>query len=59
MDKRVNNPRHGGARKIMSTITFKPKKITKKIISQLQERSSDVIMNRFGLTADGKRKTLA
>lgn len=42
----------------MSTISFKPKKITKKIISQLQERSSDVIMNRFGLTSDGKRKTL-
>ncbi len=42
----------------MSTITFKPKKVTKKIISELQERASDVIMNRFGLTADGKRKTL-
>ena len=42
----------------MSTITFKPKKVTKKITSHLQERASDVIMNRFGLTADGKRKTL-
>ncbi len=42
----------------MSAISFKPKKITKKIISQLQDRTSDVIMNRFGLTADGKRKTL-
>ncbi len=42
----------------MPTISFKPKKITKKIISNLQERASDVIMNRFGLTADGKRKTL-
>src|SRR3989344_2948569 len=42
----------------MSTITFKPKKVTKNIISGLQNRSSDVIMNRFGLTADGKRKTL-
>jgi hypothetical protein len=42
----------------MSTITFKPKKITKKITSQLAPRASDVIMNRFGLTADGKRKTL-
>ncbi len=42
----------------MSTITFKPKKVTKKIISQLAPRASDVIMNRFGLTADGKRKTL-
>ncbi len=42
----------------MSTISFKPKKITKKIISHLADRSFDVIMNRFGLTADGKRKTL-
>src|ERR1017187_5715145 len=42
----------------MATISFKPKKVTKKIISNLQERASDVIMNRFGLTADGKRKTL-
>lgn len=42
----------------MPTISFKPQKITKKITSHLQERSSDVIMNRFGLTSDGKRKTL-
>lgn len=42
----------------MSTISFKPKKVTKKIISQLQDRASDIITNRFGLTADGKRKTL-
>lgn len=42
----------------MSTISFKPKKVTKKITSNLQDRASDVIMNRFGLTADSKRKTL-
>ncbi len=42
----------------MSTISFKPKKITKKIISELANRASDVIMNRFGLTVDGERKTL-
>lgn len=42
----------------MSTISFKPKKVTKRIISHLHDRASDVIMNRFGLTADGKRKTL-
>lgn len=42
----------------MSTISFKPKKITKKITSHLQDRASDVIMNRFGLTPDGERKTL-
>lgn len=42
----------------MSTISFKPKKITQKITSHLQERASDVIMHRFGLTQDGKKKTL-
>ena len=42
----------------MSTISFKPKKITKKITSELASRASDVIMSRFGLTADAKRKTL-
>src|SRR3989344_5992995 len=42
----------------MPTISFQPKKVTKKITSNLQERASDVIMNRFGLTSDGKRKTL-
>ena len=42
----------------MSTISFKPKKITKKITSELALRESDVIMNRFGLTALGEKKTL-
>ncbi len=42
----------------MSTITFKPKQVTKRLTSHLQDRSSDVIMNRFGLTADVRRKTL-
>ena len=42
----------------MPTISFKPKKITKKITSHLAARASDVIMNRFGLTEGGKRKTL-
>jgi len=42
----------------MPTISFKPKKVTRKITSHLQNRTSDVIMNRFGLTADGRRKTL-
>src|SRR3989344_6798634 len=42
----------------MSILSFKPKKITKRITSRLASRASDVIMNRFGLTADGKRKTL-
>jgi hypothetical protein len=42
----------------MSTITFKPKQVTKRITSHLQDRASDVIMNRFGLTGEGTRKTL-
>jgi hypothetical protein len=42
----------------MPTINFKPKKVTKRIISGLSPRTSDVIMNRFGLNIDGKRKTL-
>ncbi len=42
----------------MSTISFKPKKITKNITSQLHDRASDVIMNRFGLTITGEKKTL-
>jgi len=42
----------------MSTISFKPKQVTKKITSHLHDRASDVIMNRFGLTADFKKKTL-
>ena len=42
----------------MSTISFKPKKITKKITSPLANRALDVIMSRFGLTTPGERKTL-
>lgn len=42
----------------MSTISFKPQKITQKITLHLIPRARDVIMNRFGLTEDGKKKTL-
>ncbi len=42
----------------MATISFKPKHITKKLTSHLNERATDVIMNRFGLLADGERHTL-
>jgi hypothetical protein len=42
----------------MATISFKPRQVTKRITSHLPERASDVIMNRFGLTTDGERKTL-
>lgn len=43
----------------MSTISFKPKQVTKRITSHLQDRASDVIMHRFGLDVnDIERKTL-
>lgn len=42
----------------MSTISFKPKQVTKRITSHLQDRASDVIMSRFGLNTDAERKTL-
>lgn len=42
----------------MATITLKPKQVTKKILSDLNERAHDVILNRFGLGSDPERKTL-
>lgn len=42
----------------MATISFKPKRVTKKITSHLGDRASDVIMNRFGLVIDGQKRTL-
>lgn len=41
-----------------STITFKPKQVTKRMLSGLQPRSYEVIVNRFGLTDEAERKTL-
>lgn len=42
----------------MSTISFKPKQVTKRITSHLHDRASDVIMSRFGLNTEAERKTL-
>ena len=39
-------------------ITFKPKSVTKKILSPLQDRSLDIVKSRFGLGGDKERKTL-
>ncbi len=39
-------------------LTFKPKQLTKKLIGHLQDRSSDVIISRFGLGNDLEHKTL-
>jgi hypothetical protein len=42
----------------MPKITFKPKQVTKRILSPLQDRAYDVIVSRFGLGDDAERKTL-
>lgn len=42
----------------MATIKFKPKQVTKKILSKLPERAYDIIVGRFGLGEDTERKTL-
>ncbi len=39
-------------------ITFKPKQVTKRLLSVLGDRSRDVITSRFGLGQDSKRMTL-
>ncbi len=41
-----------------NTVTFKPKQVTKRILSNLTPRAYEVITNRFGITDDGERKTL-
>ncbi len=41
-----------------NTITFKPKQVSKRILSHLPDRAFEVITNRFGITEDAKRKTL-
>ncbi len=42
----------------MALISFKPKQVTKRLISSLQSRTKEVIVNRYGLGADSKRMTL-
>jgi hypothetical protein len=41
-----------------NTITFKPKQVTKKMLSGLQPRAYEVLVSRFGLSDDTQRKTL-
>jgi len=38
--------------------TFKPKQVTKKILSPLKDRSLDIVKSRFGLGVESERKTL-
>lgn len=42
----------------MVKLTFKPKQVTKRILSPLQDRAYEVVVNRFGLGAESERKTL-
>ncbi len=42
----------------MAIISFRPKQVSKKLLSTLKDRSFDVIANRYGLTDDTERKTL-
>src|SRR5574343_961405 len=39
-------------------ITFKPKQVTKRMLSNLPDRAYEVVVNRFGLTDEAERKTL-
>jgi len=41
-----------------NTITFKPKQVTKRLLSGLSPRAHEVVINRFGITEDAQRKTL-
>lgn len=42
----------------MSTISFKPKQVTKRLIAVLPERAQEVIVARYGLGKEAKRLTL-
>jgi len=42
----------------MAIITFKPKQVTKRLVNALQSRAKEVIINRYGLSAENKRMTL-
>lgn len=42
----------------MGLISFKPKQVTKKLLSSLKDRSLDVINSRFGLGDNTERQTL-
>ncbi len=42
----------------MPVISFKPKQVTKRLLSNLQDRAYDVIVNRYGLSDTADSKTL-
>ncbi len=39
-------------------ISFKPKQVTKKLLTNLPERARDVLEKRYGLATDGEKQTL-
>lgn len=41
-----------------TSLSFKPKQVTKKLLSPLSGRAKDVVANRFGITDSAERKTL-
>jgi hypothetical protein len=42
----------------MAVISFKPKQVTKRLLSNLQDRSYDIIVHRYGLGDSAESKTL-
>ena len=42
----------------MAIINFKPKQVTKRLLGALQDRTREVIISRYGLSAEGERMTL-
>lgn len=42
----------------MAVISFKPKQVTKRLLSNLQDRAYDIIVNRYGLSDNADSKTL-
>src|SRR5260221_110936 len=40
------------------TLSFKPRQVTKRLVTPLPERAREVLFSRFGLGDDAERKTL-
>jgi len=47
-----------GKNNTMKSITFKPKQVTKRLLSALPERAREVVLSRYGLGDDAEQKTL-
>ncbi len=42
----------------MTTLSFKPKQVTKRLLSVLSDRAREILISRYGLEKGGKTKTL-